>query len=248
MKRVGWVVWLGAALVLSSAAMYGVHYAVFRDARHIFIYMAGDLAFLPIEVLLVTLVIHRLLGRREKQALLEKLNMVIGTFFGEVGSDLLKSMIKFDKDFDGTRAELGIKPDWVARDFARARARLEGREPDIDCRKESMTSVRTFLSQRKVFLLRLLENPILLEHESFTDLLWAVFHLADELDHRESFDGLPETDYEHLSGDMKRVYTHLIDQWLLYMQHLQKSYPYLMSIEVRTNPFDPFAKVEIGST
>jgi len=30
-------------------------------------------------------------------------------------------------------------------------------------------------------LLGLLGNPNLLEHDSFTDLLWAVFHLMEEL-------------------------------------------------------------------
>jgi hypothetical protein len=33
-----------------------------------------------------------------------------------------------------------------------------------------------FLLEERDFLLRLLENPTLLEHESFTDLLRAVFH------------------------------------------------------------------------
>jgi hypothetical protein len=34
--------------------------------------MVGDIAFVPIEVLLVTLIIHRLLHEREKHARLEK--------------------------------------------------------------------------------------------------------------------------------------------------------------------------------
>jgi len=38
--------------------------------------MVGDLAFLPLEVLLVVVIIERLLARREMQAKLEKLNMV----------------------------------------------------------------------------------------------------------------------------------------------------------------------------
>ena len=48
-------------LAILSVALYLVHYAVFRDWHHILIYTLHDIAFLPIEVLLVTLVIHRLL-------------------------------------------------------------------------------------------------------------------------------------------------------------------------------------------
>ncbi len=86
-------------------------------------------------------------------------------------------------------------------------------------------------------MLRLLENQNLLEHDSFTDLLWAVFHLSEELTARSDLSALPDKDHEHLSGDIKRAYTHLIREWLKYMKHLKNDYPYLFSLAVRVNPF-----------
>ncbi len=56
---------------------------------------------------------------------------------------------------------------------------------------------------------------------------------------------LPDTDYEHLSGDLKRVYQLLVREWLSYMEHLKGAYPYLFSLAVRTNPFDSSASVEV---
>jgi hypothetical protein len=53
----------------------------------------------------------------------------------------------------------------------------------------------------------------LLEHDSFTDLLLAIFHLSEELAARDTLDGLPQSDYEHLAGDIKRAYTLLIREW-----------------------------------
>ena len=47
------------------------------------------------EVLLVTLIVDRMLGMREKHAVMEKMNMVIGAFFSEMGLDLLKQFISF---------------------------------------------------------------------------------------------------------------------------------------------------------
>ena len=85
----------------------------------------------------------------------------------------------------------------------------------------------------------------MLEHESFTNLLWAVFHLTEELIHRHNLRKLPETDYQHLSGDIKRVYHLLIAEWLDYMKHLKKGYPYLFSLAMRTNPFDADASIEV---
>ena len=86
MKKYKWQLILAISLVLLSAILYTMHFVIFGDAHHIFIYMVGDLAFVPIEVLMVTVIIHRILSDREKRQLLEKLNMVIGAFFSEVGA------------------------------------------------------------------------------------------------------------------------------------------------------------------
>ena len=78
--------WLfGALLLTMSLLLYGLHYHVFEDLHHILIFLVSDVAFVPVEVLLVTLVIHALLERREKKDLHHKLNMVIGLFFHEMG-------------------------------------------------------------------------------------------------------------------------------------------------------------------
>ena len=99
---------------------------------------------------------------------------------------------------------------------------------------------------KRSFLLVLLENPSLLEHETFTELLRAVFHLTEELEQRNDLKYLPRADYEHLELDIERAYKLLINEWLQYMEYLMIEYPYLFSLAIRTNPFDPNAKVEIG--
>ncbi len=78
----------------------------------------------------------------------------------------------------------------------------------------------------------------LLEHESFTKLVRAIFHLRDELMHRERLAELPDTDRRHLAGDMERVYSLLARHWLMHMGYLKNNYPYLPSLAVRINPFD----------
>ena len=100
-------------------------------------------------------------------------------------------------------------------------------------------ALRARLDREKTYLLSLLGNQALLEHEAFTDLLWAVTHLAEELHVRGDFDGLPATDRAHLVVDVKRAYTQLGVQWIDYLRHLQTQYPFLFSLAVRTNPLDP---------
>jgi hypothetical protein len=109
-----------------------------------------------------------------------------------------------------------------------------------------LEKLRGFLGEKGDLLVRQIENPDLIEKESYTDLLWAVVHLRDELLSRDSFSGLPESDMAHLANDATRAYGGLVGQWTHYLQHLKRSYPYLFSLLLMTNPFSdsPSAIVE----
>lgn len=241
MKRLNWEVWLGIFLVVLSAVVYSLHWVIFRDPHHIFIYMIGDIAFVFIEVMLVTLVIHRLLNEKEKKSRLEKLNVVMGAFMSELGRPLLVRISDADPNLDEIKGSLIVTGDWPDDQFLKVDKRLKEYNYEIDYSKIKFDELRTLLLSKKEFLLRLLESPTLLEHESFTDLIQAVFHLTDELDCRVDLGKCYESDYNHLAGDIKRVYGLLVHRWLDYMRYLKDNYPYLFSLAMRTNPFDETA-------
>lgn len=244
-KIFNWQVILGIILILLSAFVYYLHYLIFRDARHIFLYLIGDIAFVFLEVFLVTLVVHNLLAQREKQVLFKKMNMVIGAFFSEVGRELIKFCIVFDAQSDMLGKRLIVRSEWTDAQFKDLQKEISGFAFNVDCQKGDLEGLKCFLVKKRGFLLGLLENQNLLEHESFTDLLWAVFHLTEELEGRNELKNLPPKDYEHISGDLKRAYRRLINQWLFYMRHLKGDYPYLFSLAMRTNPFDHQATIQV---
>ncbi|MBC7114806.1 MAG: hypothetical protein PWR13_1344 [Archaeoglobi archaeon] len=245
MKLQRWQISLGIYLLIISFALYVLHYIIFRDIHHILIYALGDLAFLPIEVLLVTLIVHEMLRERERSAVLEKLNMVIGVFFSTLGTELLRYISSADRNLDEIDEMLHIDESWDDLDFSRTLRRLKDYRGDVDIRRLNLRDLREFLSQKMDFLIRLLENPVLIEHESFTQMLQTIFHLAEELNGRESFEDLPESDMEHLKTDTERAYNLLIIEWVEYMQHIQKNYPYLFSLAMRRNPFREDASIII---
>lgn len=238
MQRLSWPVLLGLSLVLMSAILYGIHYAIFVDAHHIFIYMLGDLAFVPIEVLLVTLIIHQLLTEREKRIRLEKLNMVIGTFFSSIGTKLLTYLSDLDPGLDRIREHLIVSNAWSDKEFDDASRSLKNYEYNIDNNRVNLEELHSFLTEKQELLVRILENPTLLEHEDFTDLLRAIFHLSDELEFREDLTQLLDSDLNHLANDIKRAYVLLVRQWVDYVKYLKSDYPYLFSLAMRMNPFD----------
>lgn len=232
-------------MLLCSSALYGLDYLLFGQGREIGLGFLGNLAFLPIYVLLVTLMIERVLKEREKEALRQKMNMVIGVFFSEVGTTLLKDGFSFLTSKEDLAGRVKISASWSDADFRELALYLDSGDIKMESRLCSMEHLKDFLVSRRIFMLGLLENPNLLEHDGFTDLLWAVFHLLEELQARSTLVGLPAADMDHLSGDIRRVYTHLLKQWVIYLQHLKSDYPYLFSLAVRNNPLNPAARVEL---
>ncbi len=245
MRKYSWQIVFGIVLVLLSTAFYLLHFLFFHDAHHILIYLVGDIAFVPVEVLLVTLIIHNLLGIREKKNKLSKMNMVIGTFFSDTGTKLAEKFYDLDPDAEDIRDQLVIEDDWTNEKFASAVSVLKKHKYNLQLDRADLEELRAYLIGKRKFLMRLLENPNLLEHDRFTDMLWAVFHLTEELIYREKLKGLPENDITHLLGDMKRAYRAIIFEWIEYARHLKTEYPYLFSLAMRTNPFNPDASIYV---
>jgi len=208
-------------------------------------YLMDDIAFVLIQALIIWLVLDRVIRSMERESMQQKLNMVIGAFYSEVGTTLMGSIAVRDADFERIRPSVTVKHGWGPADFAHAKLSLQSHDFSIVVRPEDLPALKAFLSSERSFLLRLLENQNLLEHEAFTELLWAVFHLTEELAVRPDLSQLPRADLLHIGGDMKRAYGLLVSQWLDYMAHLQAQYPYLFSLAVRTNPLDPDASVII---
>ncbi|MCQ1537337.1 hypothetical protein FTO70_17005 [Methanosarcina sp. KYL-1] len=226
------------SLVASSVILYFIEYLLMGDTGSIFSMFVGNLAFLPINVLLVTLVIHKLLNDMEKSNRIEKLNMVIGTFFSQTGTRLLAFFSEADPGIEEIRKYLIVRKDWSEKEFSDVSRRLKNYDYAIRAGALDLPGLRDFLEQRNDSLLRLLENPVMLEHETFTELLRAAFHLTEELLNRKDLDELPPSDLEHLEGDVRRVYSLLVYEWVAYMEYLKDNYPYLFSLSMRTNPFD----------
>ena len=237
------IVWL---MLLFSLVLYFIDFFLFGRADEIGFGFMSNVSFLPVYVLFVTLMIERVLKEREREALIKKMNMVIGIFFSEVGAPLIKDLLAFFPDGEELRKRLMITVRWHEEDYRAAREFLKGHDIRLDSRNGDLPALKAFLAEKKGVMLSLMENPNLLEHDCFTDLLWAVFHLIEELQARRSLADLPASDLEHLSGDMQRAHTHLLMEWLSYMAHLQKDYPYLFSLAVRMNPMNPQAHPEVS--
>lgn len=241
-----WKIKYGIIFFIATIFIYGLFVVVYKDVHDVIHYVWLHLGFVPLDLLILGLIIDELLSKKEKEALHEKLDMIIGTFFSEVGNDLIT---KFSSVNNNNSLSLESIKKWELNDFDDALKDLKANPPKLTINLEGeeraafLADLKMFLSDERRFLTHLINNSNLLEKEEFSSLLLAVFHLCEELEYRGDINELPDADFRHLIGDMDRVYASLVYEWVRYLKHLKKHYPYMISIAIRTNPFDSDANI-----
>lgn len=248
MKASRWKYMLSVTLLAIALVLYAARLSLFpadEMQNEMWRFLLGDVAFLFVQVPLVSLVIDGLIRRREREEMRRKLNMVIGAFFSETGQSLLGEIARSDARLAEVRADLVPSGGWMAEDYDRARQALRNHTPRIELDGFGLERLSATLAEERPFILGLLANQTLLEHERFSDLLWALTHLGEELAARPTLTALSDADVAHLSVDVQRAYMLLGTEWLSYLEHLQQSYPFLFSLAMRTNPLDPAARAAV---
>jgi len=225
-------------LILLTGLLYSIHIGIFHDVHHLALFGLEDLAFLPIEVLIVTLFLDRLLKLRDRKERTEKINMIIGVYFSEIGNLLFRAIAENDLNLSELRKEIKITLLSNDKDFKNASLFIKKYNAELKTDIKLFEELKLILSTKRDLLSHTIQNPVLLEHGFFTDLLLATFHLAEELNYRDDLSKLPKSDIDHLNGDTKRAYLKIIEEWIKYLKHLKANYPYLYSLSFRLNPLN----------
>ena len=231
-------------IVTMATVGYGDIHPVTQLGRvfTIFLIVTGVGTFLGVIANLTEL----MLAKREIEGLMKKLNMVVGVFFSEVGINLMALFSDSDREVEKIRSDLLVSATWTDTQFKTAMVDLKKYDFNIEMELLNLEVLKDFICDKRDFLVRLLESPTLLEHQSFTDLLLAVFHFMEELAYRDDVKTIPEADRNHLANDINRAYRLLINEWLDYMRHLKANYPFLFHLAMRTNPFDRSASISVN--
>ncbi|WP_461392691.1 hypothetical protein [Desulfosporosinus fructosivorans] len=196
-----------------------------------------DLAFMPLEVVLISFILDKYLNKREKQEKFKKMQVVISAFYTEVGSSLIQNLSQFNTNLEILKKEFGSEQNLINPNNQKTLQFASEFNYAMDSRAGDLLDLKNFLITKKPYILSMFKNPNLLEHDHFTDMLWSVYHVLDELENRDTFTDLPTNDFNHLSIDLKRSYQLVIREWVEYMIHLKNEYPYLFSLAIRKNPF-----------
>ena len=126
---------IGIGLIGLSLFLHYVHYLIFQDLHHTLIFLFADIAFIPMEVFFTTLVIDKLLEKREKEHLRDKLSMLIGVFFSELGTDILNTFVYADDNTEIIAKEALVTKEWNKNEFKNLEKLVDEYEYDIDIKK-----------------------------------------------------------------------------------------------------------------
>ena len=245
-----WKIKFSLLMVVLIIIIYGSNYLVLGDAEHIISYIGTHLGFIPVDILVVAFLLDEIIERKEKEAMLEKLDMLMSTFFSEVGNEMINQLSHANKYKASTENLKSIK-NWDEKDYDLKLEELKNTSIDFQAdispenREEFLENLRNLLVDKREFIINLINNPNLLEKEEFTGLINAILHLDEELEHRKDLSLVTDADFAHLNGDMQRVYNKLVHEWVYYLRYLNKHYPYMIALIIRTNPFDEDADVYV---
>lgn len=228
---------IGIGLIGLSLFLHYVHYLIFQDLHHTLIFLFADIAFIPMEVFFTTLVIDKLLEKREKEHLKDKLSMLIGVFFSELGIDILNTFVHADNNTELIAKEAIVTKEWNKNDFKNLEKVGNEYEYKVDIKKIDLIALEKKLNAQKDLVINLITNPMLIEHEEFSDMLMSILHLREELSSRCSHE-LEVYEIQHLEKDINVAYKYLVFEWVQYMKQLKSNYPQLFLKALITNPFD----------
>jgi hypothetical protein len=225
---------IALGLIGLSVVLHFIHVRIFHDPHHMLMFLMGDIAFVPLEVFLVSVVIDRFIERREHQKKMSKSHMLVGLFYQELGTSLLRKIVSWDRAPEFSAAD--VNAHWGKEEYGSLTEELEAHDYKIGKDLVDFDSLYKQIDAGQQLIISLITNPVLGEHESFSDSLLSVFHLLEELNQRD-LSTLADDDISHLKVDIERVYRNLALGWTEYMAYLQKEYPFLFASAVRTNPF-----------
>lgn len=225
-------------LLLLSFFIYYLQIYIFNNTEQTLFYLFQDLAFLPISVILISYVLQKYSKNKEKEENFKKLQIVVSAFYSELGTTLIRKISVFDKNLTLFKEKVDLRNEIDSNEKKTKLNQIINFDYDMDIEISDLEDLKSFLISKKTYITRMFENPNMLEHSRFLEMLWAVFHILDELENREDLNKLPLNDKKHLDNDLKRAYPLLIIEWLEYMYYLNKEYPYLYSLAIRKSPFE----------
>ena len=210
-----------SVLLAISACIYGMQILIFKDVRNTEFYIFQDMAFIPISIAITTVVVGELLDINNKRDSRQKTRMLTSTFFSDIGFELM-SMLALVSNID--EELLHTINDTELSDSDKITA-IKNIGLTVNADMGIYTIISDVIIASKTDILILSSNPMLYDHEYFSDLLWELLHLMDEFRLRGDYVKLTPNDLTELNSDFAQVLELLLINWVVNAKYLKETYP-----------------------
>lgn len=227
-----------------STFLYGLHYIFFDQPFITLGAVLSSLAFAPIQIIFDTLVIDRIMEKRENIKKAKKINMIIGSFYNVVGNDILELMVRSDPDNPSIKSMTRVSKKCCDEDFLKLKSDLMEYNFKVDITEINLEKLKVILDNNNKFFIDLMISSVVDEDEEFSRMIMAVVHLRDELETRVYDRELQEYERRHIKRDIENAYRLLTYQWVDYMKHLKVFYTQLFIKALILSPFDDRSSYE----
>jgi len=226
------IIMLGLMLSLLSLVLYLVNYWIFGDAHHLVTTFGEHLAFMPIYIFITAVVAEQLLWRSQKNELSRRTNALVGTFFNEIGFDIIRILTKHDSNFPTLKAKIQLDNDGDLSLFKSIHELAETYTYGAPKGTADIEEIGELLIAKKDFMLILMSNASLIEKDEFSELLLAINHVYEALKTLGDISKLDQELIDHLHQDLEKVYRCLIGVWADYLAFIGKEDPYLYKLAI----------------
>ncbi|WP_314923949.1 hypothetical protein [Mogibacterium diversum] len=210
-----------SVLLVISACIYGMQIFIFKDVRNTEFYIFQDMAFIPISIAITTVVVGELLDINNKRDSRQKTRMLTSTFFSDIGFELM-SMLALISNIDEELLYTINTPELPGSDKIAA---IKSSGLTVNADMGIYTIISDVIIASKTDILILSSNPMLYDHEYFSDLLWELLHLMDEFRLRGDYVKLTPNDLTELNSDFAQVLELLLINWVVNAKYLKETYP-----------------------
>ncbi len=204
-----------------SICIYILQILLFKEPRTTAFYIFQDMAFLPFTIAIATIAVGEYMSEKEKRERLEKIRMLTSTFFSEMGAKLLFTM--YQSCESNVSLEEWLEDESVS--FEDLKERIRPCSFHIQMSEELYNEVCTTIMDKQTGLLVISANPLLLEHEDFTNMLWGIFHLMDEFRLRGEYHQLSKSDISHFESDFSNLFHDILINWVSNVEYMKAEYP-----------------------
>ncbi|MHC1719880.1 MAG: hypothetical protein AB9844_04145 [Clostridiaceae bacterium] len=230
--RYKYIITLGVMLSIFSAVLYFGNFLLFGDAHHLITAFGEELAFMPVYIFITAVVAEQLLWRSQKNEISRRTNALVGTFFNEIGHDIIRILTKHDSNFASLRAEIQLDSGWEQSKTKNIHKMAKTYKYGAPKGIEDIVEIGELLNAKKDFMLILMSNASLIEKDDFSELLLSVNHIYEALKTMDDISGMGQELIEHVHSDMERIYRNLIIVWTGYLSVIEKEDQYLYKLAI----------------